>query len=133
MVRTEVARRQLDKERAETQATQPPSDGKDRPSTYDDPGHGDPGHGDPTTKPPQPAQPKRYYASVTLDPKRMGRDAGQIAEEITTHLLSLPAANITVTLELHADVPGGIPENVVRILRENGKALKFGTQEFETE
>jgi len=130
LVRPEVARRQMDKERAETQPVQPPDGGDGKPKLPDGPGLGP---DVPPTRPPQPAQPKRYYASVTLDPKRMGRDAGQIAEEITTHLLGLPGASITVTLELHADVPGGIPDNVVRIVRENGKALKFETQEFEAE
>ena len=129
LVRPEIARRQMDKERAETPAANPILVGGEKTQPPVGPGHEQ-------SQPPeskQPVQPKRYYASVTLDPKRMGRDAGQIAEEITTHLLGLPAATITVTLELHADVPGGIPDNVVRIVCENGKALKFDTQEFETE
>jgi predicted AAA+ superfamily ATPase len=132
LVRPEVARRQMDKERAETQTTKPIVNGEDKTQPPVGLGTGQ-GADLLPTKPPQPVQPKRYYASVTLDPKRMGRDAGQIAEEITTHLMGLPGASITVTLELHADVPGGIPDNIVRIVRENGKALKFGTQEFETE
>ena len=40
-------------------------------------------------------------------------------------------ANVRVTLEIEADVPDGVPDNVVRTVTENGRALKFSSQGFE--
>jgi hypothetical protein len=38
-----------------------------------------------------------------------------------------------VTLEIDATVPDGAPENVVRIVTENSRTLKFTSHGFETE
>ncbi len=38
----------------------------------------------------------------------VGRDAGKIAEEVIAHLSGLVGANVTVTLEIHAEVPAGV-------------------------
>jgi hypothetical protein len=76
---------------------------------------------------------KRYHGSVQLAPTRLARDAGQIAEEVIQHLNSLVGAQVEVTLEINAFVPNGVPENIVRIVTENGRTLKFRTQGFEVE
>jgi hypothetical protein len=38
-----------------------------------------------------------------------------------------------VTLEIDAQAPTGVPENVVRTVTENSRTLKFNTQGFEEE
>jgi hypothetical protein len=38
-----------------------------------------------------------------------------------------------VTLEIEAEIPTGAPENVVRIVAENSRTLKFVSQGFEKE
>ena len=68
---------------------------------------------------------------MTLDPGRVGRDAGRIAEEVISHLVALTGSAVTVTLEIEARVDSGVPDNVVRIVTENGRTLKFGNQGFE--
>jgi len=45
----------------------------------------------------------------------------------------LPGAKVSVTLEIEAHVAGGAPENVVRIVTENARTLKFTSQGFEEE
>jgi predicted AAA+ superfamily ATPase len=80
-----------------------------------------------------PAPPRRYHGSVQLDPARVGRDAGRIAEEVIVHLVSLVKADVRVTLEIEAKVPGGVPDQVVRTVTENGRTLKFTSQGFERE
>ena len=40
-------------------------------------------------------------------------------------------ANVTVRLEIDAEMPDGAPEHVVRIVTENGRLLKFDTHCFE--
>ncbi len=70
---------------------------------------------------------------MTLDPTRVGRDASRIAEEVIAHIAGLTGAQVTVTLEIEATVPDGAPENVVRIVTENSRTLKFTSHGFETE
>jgi predicted AAA+ superfamily ATPase len=77
--------------------------------------------------------PTRYHGSVELDSMRVGRDAGRIADELISHLAGLEGANVTVTMEIEATVPDGIPETVVRVVTENGNSLKFTTHGFEKE
>ena len=78
---------------------------------------------------PQPSK-QRFYGSVELDSERINRDASQIADEILQHLISLVGAKVKVTLEIEAEVENGIPENVVRTIRENCHTLKFDSQDF---
>jgi hypothetical protein len=70
---------------------------------------------------------------VKLSAQRVGRDAGKIAEEIVQHLVLQPGAKVEVTLEIQAQMPEGAPDNVVRIVTENARTLKFTAQGFENE
>jgi predicted AAA+ superfamily ATPase len=84
-------------------------------------------------RPAPPAAPKRFHGTVTLDPARVGRDAGRIADEVIAHLAGLVGSKVTVTLEVDAEVPSGTPEHVVRTVTENCRTLKFSSQGFEKE
>ena len=89
-----------------------------------------------TPPPPGPAEtpkPKRFHGTVKLDPTRVGRDAGKIADEVISHLAGLVGSNVTVTLEIEAEVKSGAPDNVVRTVTENCRTLKFTSQGFEKE
>ena len=77
--------------------------------------------------------PKRFHGSVQLDVARVSRDAGRIAEEVVQHLSVLKDANVEVTLEIHANIPEGTPDNVVRTVTENCRTLKFTQHGFEEE
>jgi hypothetical protein len=68
---------------------------------------------------------------VTLDPNRVGRDAGRIADEILSHLAALPGAKLSVTMEIEAEAPEGAPEHVQRTVSENAGVLKFDSHGFE--
>lgn len=76
---------------------------------------------------------RRFHGSVSLDPDRLGRDAGDIAQEVVQHMTTLPDASVRVTLEIEAVLPEGAPDNVVRIVTENARTLKFKNQGFEEE
>jgi hypothetical protein len=56
-----------------------------------------------------------------------------VADEVLAHLVGLVGAEVTVTLEVTARIPDGVPDNVVRIVTENCHALKFDEQGFEVE
>jgi hypothetical protein len=86
----------------------------------------------PATPQPSPG-PKRFHGSVELDPTRVGRDAGRIADEVVAHLAGLVGATVKVTLDIEAEIPSGAPDHVVRTITENGRTLKFKSQGFEQE
>ncbi|MBI1746059.1 MAG: ATP-binding protein [Acidobacteria bacterium] len=128
LVKPDVARRQLDTERAK-----PPAG-----STPAAPGAG--GAGTTRTGPvpcrtetAAPVLPKRFHGSVTLDAARVGRDASHIADEVIAHLAGLVGAKVKVTLEVEAEIPSGAPDHVVRTVTENSRTLKFASQGFEKE
>ncbi len=87
----------------------------------------------PESSKPVAVQPKRFHGTVTLDPARVGRDAGRVAEEVIVHLAGLLGARVTVTLEIEAEIPAGTPDHVVRTVTENSRTLKFTSQGFEKE
>ena len=68
---------------------------------------------------------RRYHGTVRLDPTRVGRDAGQIAQEVIAHLVGLSGADVTVTIDIEVNLAEGASEHVVRTVTENGRTLKF--------
>ena len=132
LVKPDVARRQLDAEMPQPAgpggAPADPVPGGESP----DPG-GRSGTEDIPPDKPEAAKPTRFHGTVTLDPTRVGRDAGRIADEVISHLSGLVGAKVTVTLEIEAEVTLGAPDHVVRTVTENSRTLKFTNQGFERE
>ena len=95
-------------------------------TTTTDGGDGTPPNGETVTP-----LPTRFYGTVALDATRLGRDAGSIAEEVIAHLTPLEGANVRITLDIQADVPGGVQQAIVRAVTENCQTLKFDTHGFE--
>jgi hypothetical protein len=52
---------------------------------------------------------------------------------VIAHLSDLAGARVNVTLEISAEIPTGVPDNVVRIIAENSRTLKFTSHGFEKE
>jgi len=77
--------------------------------------------------------PRRFHGTAALDATRVGRDASRIAEEVVQHLAGLVGARVEVTLEIHAEVPDGVPDQTVRTVTENCRTLKFKSHGFEKE
>ena len=121
LVKPEVARGQLDAEVPPTPA--PASAGQEEVSPDTD--------GTEPPPPPPEKKARRFHGAVTLDATRVGRDAGQVADEVISHLSGLVGSEVTVTLEIDAEIPDGAPENVVRTVTENSRTLKFGSHGFE--
>ena len=63
----------------------------------------------------------------------MAGDAGKINEEVVKHLTMILGANVQVTLEIHADIPSGVPDETVRTVTENCRTLKLEDFGFEVE
>jgi len=66
-----------------------------------------------------------------LNPDRVGRDAGKIADEILSRLSVLPGARLRVSMEIEAELPEGAPDDVQRTVSENAGILKFDSYGFE--
>lgn len=77
--------------------------------------------------------PRRFHGTVRLDPARVGRDAGRIADEVIAHLAGQVGADVTVVLEIEAKLPGGATDQIVRTVNENSRTLKFTSHGFESE
>lgn len=76
---------------------------------------------------------RRFHGTVSLNPTRLGRDAGEIGEAILQHIAGLNGVRIDVTLEIHAELEDGAPDQVVKTVSENCKTLKFLSFGFEKE
>ena len=76
---------------------------------------------------------KRFHGSVELNPLRVGRDAGRIAEEIISHLATQNGARLTITLDIDAELPDGASDSLIRTVTENARTLGFRNQGFEKE
>lgn len=132
VVKPEAALEQIEREKAEaekkTGTTNYKTAGETGKATTGQEAAGDTEAGEGEAK-----GPKRFHGTVELNPARAGRDAGKVADEVISHLAGFMGAKVTVTLEIDARIPTGAPENVVRIVTENCRTLKFTDQGFEEE
>ncbi len=129
LVKTEAARRQLDAEAPPPTAPPVLGQGVGVPGTGAAAGVA--GGDTPATA--AAPSPRRFHGSVELNPARVGRDAGRIADEVIAHLVGLVGSDVKVTLEIEAEIPSGAPDHVVRTVTENSRTLKFTTHGFEVE
>jgi hypothetical protein len=74
---------------------------------------------------------RRFYGNVDIDAMRINRDAPAIANEVIQHLAALNGATVKITLEIEAEIPEGVPDDVARTVIENCRTLKFNNQSFE--
>lgn len=77
----------------------------------------------------------RFFATLDLDPVRMMAKLPQVAQGVVAELARPEGARIRISLEIHADAPGGFPDDVMDIVRDNLRDLGFpvGSGRFEEE
>ena len=83
---------------------------------------GDPG-GEPA--PPPEKKPTRFVGTVMISADRPARDIHQIVEAIIEQLTTLPGNDVSLKLEIDAEVPSGLDRTKVRTLIENATTLGF--------
>ena len=131
LVKPDVASGQLDAERAAPAAAGNPGQ-TPGPGTWQAPtAPGDTPIG--STPPIVTAKPTRFHGTAVLDTARVGRDASRIAEEVISHLSGLMGASVRVTIEIEAEIPDGASDQIVRVVTENSRTLKFSDHGFEIE
>src|SRR5262249_27549956 len=73
---------------------------------------------------------QRFYGVISVDPERLGRDAGRIAEEVVAHLNGVVGTETEIVIEIRSVNNEGFPEEVVRIVNENAITLRFRHHDF---
>lgn len=76
---------------------------------------------------------RRFHGQATLDPHRVATGAGKIAEEVIQHLSAQLGSEVEISLEIHADMPGGVSDQIRRTVEENCRTLGFKVFGFEEE
>ena len=74
---------------------------------------------------PESQDPTRFIGTVMVTPDRPAKEIHQIIEAIVEQLTTLPNAEVSIKLEIDAEVPQGLDRNKVRVLMENAATLGF--------
>lgn len=70
-------------------------------------------------------RPTRFVGTVMISPDRPAREIHQIVEAIIEQLTTLPGSEVSLKLEIDAEVPAGLDRAKVRTLLENANTLGF--------
>ena len=70
-------------------------------------------------------KPTRFFGIVMISAERPAREIHQIVEAIVEQLTTIPGSEVTLKLEIDAEVPGGLDRAKVRTLIENANTLGF--------
>ena len=86
------------------------------------PGRGGEG---PAQTPPKEQAPTRFIGTVMISPDRPAREMHRVVEAIIEQLTTLPGSEVSLKLEIDAEVPSGLDRAKVRTLLENATTLGF--------
>jgi len=83
------------------------------------------------TPPPPAAKPKTFHGSIQIPLATAKMRLVQVADEIITLLTSDPNATLNITVEINAEFPNGVSDQIKRAVTENATALGFKTKAWE--
>lgn len=69
--------------------------------------------------------PTRFVGTVMISSERPAREIHQIVEAIVEQLTTMPGSDVSLKLEIDAEIPGGMDRAKVRTLMENAATLGF--------
>ena len=126
LVKPAVALRQMEKEQAE--AAKQTGGGLE----LNDKGTGAAvvGKQQPPPPPSKAPEPKRYFASVDLNPTKAGLEFTTVMQEVAQHFTRDPDTKVSIHVEIEAERPEGFNDTTVRTVSENARTLKFKQSEF---
>ena len=82
-------------------------------------------------KPPAKPRPKRFFATVGIDPDKAGLEVARIMDGLLVELTRTKGSELRVTLELEGtSAEEGYPEDVVEIVKANARDLKLSEESF---
>ena len=82
--------------------------------------------------PPSPVH-AHYHGVVHVNSERYGRDFTRISQEVLQHLASMEGIDLDIIVEIRASSSDGFPDDKVRVVLENARALKFEQSTFESD
>ena len=74
-----------------------------------------------------------YHGVAHVGAERYGRDLTKISQEVLQHLAALDGVVLDITIEIRANRPEGFPEDKMRVVLENARALRFDQSAFEAD
>jgi hypothetical protein len=89
------------------------------------PGTTSPGHLPGLQPPGAPPKAKSFHGNVVINPSAAKMRLVQVADEIIAILAADPNADVTVSVEIQANFPGGAKDQTKRAVSENAKTLSF--------
>ncbi len=84
-------------------------------------------------EPAAPTAPRRFYATITLDPQRPVPLMNQVAQNILPELLASPTARVVIKIDIEAIDDRGFSADTVAVVSDNAKSLKLDSAQFEYE
>ncbi len=77
--------------------------------------------------PPEPIEekPTRFIGTVMISAERPARDIHQVIEAVVEQLATIPGSEVSLKLEIDAEIPSGLDRGKVRTLVENANTLGF--------
>ena len=75
-------------------------------------------------------KPTRFYGTVMVSPERPARDIQQIIEGVVEQITSIPSSDVSIKLEIVAEISDGLDSSKVRTLVENANTLGFVDKEI---
>ncbi|MDE0459206.1 MAG: DUF499 domain-containing protein [Chromatiales bacterium] len=103
--------------------SEPPRPGDDGGSTPDIPPPESENKGEAPASPPRP---KRFFASLEIDPERAGLEVARIMDGLLVELTRVPGSTLRLQLEIEgAAGDGGYPEDVVDTVKANARDLRL--------
>ncbi|MDE0176181.1 MAG: DUF499 domain-containing protein [Defluviicoccus sp.] len=95
------------------------------------PGGQEPDSSDPATPAPAVPRPKRFFASLPIDPERAGLEVARIMDGLLVELTRTPGSSIALTVEIQGSGgEDGYPEDVVEVVKANARDLKLNDDDL---
>jgi hypothetical protein len=73
----------------------------------------------------------KWFGGHALELTYKIEQTGTIGHEVVQHLQAILGADVKITLDIEADIPDGVPDQIVRIISENARTLRFESFGFE--
>ena len=76
-------------------------------------------------------KPKSFHGSIQIAPSTAKMRLVEVADEIISVLAGDPNASLNITLEINAEFPTGVSDQIKRAVSENATSLAFKTKSWE--
>ncbi|MEI6414944.1 MAG: DUF499 domain-containing protein [Pseudomonadota bacterium] len=83
----------------------------------------------PTSRPP--TKKRQFYGNIELDPFQAKKQFADMVDEVVLPFTSRPGVKVKIAIEIQAESPTDIDDELQRVVKENCRVLKFKNAEFE--